>query len=189
MRAVGRGTQARSVRARGKKGMDKVGQKGGGPVRALCQDACPCTCARPMPTHFCHALCRGGFPSRKFFSLLSSSSSSLFFINPILCTNFDAVSFPLHSREKLKFIEIGKYQLSILKLFSELQRNNNNNSGVSSGQYRFSSTLENKKLCVPFRSGGEERMESVSLTMKNLSTESNGMDQFCGQGRGPGVIV
>lgn len=29
-------------------------------------------------------------------------------------------------------------------------------------------------------------MESVSLTMKNLSTESNGMDQFRGQGRGPG---
>jgi len=33
----------------------KTRQKGGGSVRALCHDACPCTCARPMPTHFCYA--------------------------------------------------------------------------------------------------------------------------------------
>jgi hypothetical protein len=35
----------------------KTRQKGGGSVRALCHDACPCTCARPMPTHFCYAPC------------------------------------------------------------------------------------------------------------------------------------
>lgn len=35
----------------------KTRQKGGGSVRALCHDACPCTCARPMPTHFGYAPC------------------------------------------------------------------------------------------------------------------------------------
>lgn len=52
------------------KGMDKARQKGGGPVRALCYDACPCTCASPMPTHFCYALChRAGadFEAVNFF--------------------------------------------------------------------------------------------------------------------------
>lgn len=50
--------------------MHKAGQKGGGPVRALCHDACPCTCARPMPTHFCYAPCHGAgadFEAINFF--------------------------------------------------------------------------------------------------------------------------